>query len=64
MTPPEYRYQIVERNAGWSRHSGEDMFAIMNYSARIFTPDGELVREEFLFANDAIMMYNPLLPEI
>ena len=31
---------------------------------QIFTPDGKLVREECLFANDAIMMYNPLLPEI
>ena len=64
MTPPEYRYQIVERNArmeqafwgGYVRHN--ELFR------RIFTPDGELVREEFLFANDAIMMYNPLLPEI
>lgn len=64
MTPPEYRYQIVERNArmeqafwgGYVRHN--ELFR------QIFTPDGELVREEFLFANDAIMMYNPLLPEI
>jgi len=64
MTPLEYRYQIVERNArmeqafwgGYVRHN--ELFR------RIFTPDGELVREEFLFANDAIMMYNPLLPEI
>ena len=64
MTPPEYRYQIVERNArmeqafwgGYVRHN--ELFR------RIFTPDGELVREEFLFANGAIMMYNPLLPEI
>ena len=64
MTPPEYRYQIVERNArmeqafwgGYVRHN--ELFR------QIFTPDGKLVREECLFANDAIMMYNPLLPEI
>ena len=64
MTPPEYRYQTVERTArmeqafwgGYVRHN--ELFR------QIFTPDGKLVREESLFANDAIMMYNPLLPEI
>ena len=27
------------------------------------TVEGGLLEEEFLFANDAIMMYSPLLPE-
>ena len=35
----------------------------MRYRAVIFDLDGTLLREEFLFANDAIMMYSPLLPE-
>ena len=33
------------------------------YRCCIFDLDGTLLREEFLFANDAIMMYSPLLPE-
>ena len=30
---------------------------------RIYDRGGGLLEEEFLFANDAIMMYSPLLPE-
>lgn len=29
---------------------------------RVFALSGELLEERFLFANDAIMMYSPLLP--
>ena len=35
----------------------------MKYDIVLFDLDGTLLREEFLFANDAIMMYSPLLPE-
>ena len=30
---------------------------------QVFTLEDKLLREEFLFSNDAIMMYSPLLPE-
>ena len=30
---------------------------------RTYDLDGQLLDESFLFANDAIMMYSPLLPE-
>ena len=30
---------------------------------RVFDESGMLLEEEFLFSNDAIMMYSPLLPE-
>ena len=61
--PPGFRYEIVERNAcmdqaawgGYVRHN--ELFR------RTFGLDGALLREEFLFSNDAIMMYSPLLPE-
>ena len=32
-------------------------------SRRTYDLDGWLLDESFLFANDAIMMYSPLLPE-
>lgn len=64
MMPPAHRYRIVERNArmdqafwgGYVRHN--------ELTRQVFNLEGMLEREEFLFANDAIMMYNPLLPEI
>ena len=30
---------------------------------RVWDQEGRLVEEQFLFANDAIMMYSPLLEE-
>lgn len=61
--PQKFQYEILERNArmdqafwgGYIRHN--ELFR------RVFDLDGTLLREEFLFANDAIMMYSPLLPE-
>ena len=63
MRMPEVHYEIVERNpcikqaywGGYIRHN--ELFR------RIYGSDGELLEEQFLFANDAIMMYSPLLPE-
>ena len=53
----------VERNSrmdqaawgGYVRHN--ELFR------RVFDESGALLGEEFLFSNDAIMMYSPLLPE-
>ncbi len=63
VVPPTYRFEIVERNpsidqaywGGYVRHN--EIFR------RIYKASGELLEEQFLFANDAIMMYSPLLPE-
>lgn len=62
VTKPAKVYHIVEKDCrmdqaawgGYVRHN-----AIWR---EVYTQVGELEREEFLFANDAIMMYNPLLP--
>lgn len=62
VTKPAAVYRIVEKDCrmdqaawgGYVRHN-----ALWREVYRQF---GELEREEFLFANDAIMMYNPLLP--
>ena len=63
MEPPEYTYEIVERDhrmdqaawGGYIRHNA--------LYRRVWDRAGRLVDEQFLFANDAIMMYSPLLPE-
>lgn len=59
---PAEVYRIVEKECrmdqaawgGYVRHNA--------LWREVYTLDGELKREEFLFTNDAIMMYNPLLP--
>lgn len=61
---PEYHYEIVEREArieqaywgGYIRHNAL-------YRQIFDRSDNKLLREEFLFTNDAIMMYSPLLPQ-
>ncbi|MPM28088.1 Vancomycin B-type resistance protein VanW [bioreactor metagenome] len=61
--PPEHCYEIVERNhrmdrgpwGGYVRHNEL-------YRQRL-TTDGVFLDELFLLENNAIMMYNPLLPQ-
>lgn len=63
MSPPQVRYTIVERNhrmdqaawGGYVRHN--ELYRCT------FDLEGAFLGEEFLFSNDAIMMYSPLLPE-
>lgn len=62
MEPPCRRYEILERDAridqapwgGYIRHNA--------LYRRVYDLSGRLLKEEFLFTNDAIMMYHPLLP--
>ena len=61
--PSRYQYEIVERHpcitqaawGGYIRHN--------ELHRKVLNGAGELLEEQFLFANDAIMMYSPLLPE-
>ena len=63
MKPPEYQYEIVERDhrmdqaawGGYVRHNA--------LYRRLWDRAGRLVEEQFLFTNDAIMMYSPLLQD-
>lgn len=58
---PRYTYEIVEKNhrmdqelwGGYSRHN--------ELYRRVFDREGRFLKEEFIVANDAIMMYPPFL---
>ena len=62
MESPKYSYQIVEKDAridqaswgGYTRHN-------VLYR-KVFNIKEELLIEQLLYVNDAIMMYSPLLP--
>ena len=63
VRPPENTYHIVEKDpcirqmswGGYVRHNA--------LYREVYDLSGMLLEEQFLFANDAIMMYSPLLPE-
>jgi len=62
VEPPDRRFEIVERDA---RIDIADWGGYIRHNAlyrRVFSGE-QLLEEQFLFTNDAIMMYNPLLPE-
>lgn len=62
-SPAARRYEIVERNAGMDQAAWGGYIRHNELFRRVFDLNGIFLREEFLFANDAIMMYSPLLPE-
>ena len=63
LEEPRLRYEVVERDArmdqaawgGYVRHNA--------LYRRVYDLQGRLLEEQFLFTNDAIMMYSPLLAE-
>ena len=61
--PPVCRYEIVERNAQMDQASWGGYIRHNELFRKVYQLNGEWVKEEFLFANDAIMMYSPLLPD-
>ena len=61
--PPEYRYEIEERN---HRFAGEPWGGFTRHNElwqRCFDLDGELLDERLAVQNDAITMYDPLLAD-
>ena len=63
VRPPERHYEIVERDAridqaSWGGYIRHNALYRMVYDLK-----DRLLEEQFLFTNDAIMMYSPLLPE-
>ena len=63
ITAPEYRYEIVERDARMDQASWGGYIRHNALYRKVYDLTGHLVEEQLLFTNDAIMMYSPLLPE-
>ena len=63
MTAPECRYEVVERDARMDQASWGGYVRHNALYRKVYGLTGRLVKEQFLFTNDAIMMYSPLLPE-
>ena len=63
MTAPECRYEVVERDARMDQASWGGYVRHNALYRKVYDLTGRLVKEQFLFTNDAIMMYSPLLPE-
>ena len=63
VRPPVYRYEIVEREARMDQMSWGGYVRHNALYRLVYGDMGELLEEQFLFTNDAIMMYSPLLPE-
>lgn len=61
MTPPEHRYEIVERDARFDQAAWGGYIRHNALYRRVFSREGVFLEEQFLFTNDAIMMYSPLL---
>lgn len=63
MRPPERRYEVVERDAridqaAWGRYIRHNALY-----RDVYDLQGNFLEEQFLFTNDAIMMYSPLLTQ-
>ena len=62
VSPPQVRYTIVERNPRMDQAAWGGYIRHNELYRCTFDLKGSFLREEFLFSNDAIMMYSPLLP--
>lgn len=63
VRPPERHYEIVERDARIDQASWGGYIRHNALYRMVYDLEDRLLEEQFLFTNDAIMMYSPLLPE-
>ena len=63
MRPPQRHYRIIERDARIDQAAWGGYIRHNELYRQVEDLDGQLLEEQFLFSNDAIMMYSPLLPE-
>ena len=63
MRPPEHRYEIVERDARIDQASWGGYIRHNALYRDVYDLQGNFLEEQFLFTNDAIMMYSPLLTQ-
>ncbi|MBE6942604.1 MAG: vancomycin resistance protein [Ruminococcaceae bacterium] len=60
---PEYDYRIIEKDARIDQASWGGYIRHNALYREVYDLQGMLLEEQFLFTNDAIMMYSPLLSE-
>ena len=63
VRPSEHRYEIVERDARMDQASWGGYIRHNALYRDVYDLRGNFLEEQFLFTNDAIMMYSPLLPQ-
>ena len=63
LRPPELQYQIVEKDPCITQASWGGYIRHNELYRNVWDAEGAFLEEQFLFSNDAIMMYSPLLPE-
>lgn len=63
VRPPELCFEIVERDARMDQMSWGGYVRHNALARKVYDLQGEFLEEQFLFTNDAIMMYSPLLPQ-
>lgn len=61
LRAPQVRFRIVERDARIEQASWGGYIRHNALYRQVFNGEGLLLEEQFLFTNDAIMMYSPLL---
>ena len=62
MKAPKYHYQIVEKDTRIDQASWGGYIRHNVLYRKVFNINEELLIEQLLYVNDAIMMYSPLLP--
>lgn len=63
VRPSEHRYEVVERDARMDQASWGGYIRHNALYRDVYDLRGNFLEEQFLFTNDAIMMYSPLLPQ-
>lgn len=63
MRPLEQYYEIVERDIRIDQASWDGYIRHNALYRDVYDLQGNFLEEQFLFTNDAIMMYSPLLPQ-
>jgi len=63
LSPPETTFEIVEKDARIDQASWGGYIRHNALYRKVYDRSGQFIEEQFLFTNDAIMMYSPLLSE-
>ena len=63
MRPPERRYEVVERDARINQAAWAGYIRHNALYRHVYDLQRNFLEEQFLFTNDAIMMYSPLLTQ-